>query len=233
LNRFKENQGDCYELPYEKCEKYGQKCLSDTELLAVLLRTGTKEKDVLALARELLYEGKKDEKGLLSLHYLTMKDLQKINGIGRVKAIQILCLSEISKRLAKSTRREHFKYTTPESVAEFYMEDLRHETRENVKVVFLDSRFGIINDLVISKGSINSSAISPREIFIEALNYNAVNFIILHNHPSGDPSPSKSDVVLTKKIESSGKMLGIKLLDHIIIGDNKYYSFLEKNEISY
>lgn len=216
------------ERPYEKCLKYGAEALSDAELLAVLLRTGTKGENVLALAESLLYQNQNKEEGLLGIHQFSFQSLTKLKGIGKVKAVQILCLSELAKRLAKASAKPRLRFSSSQSVAEYYMEDLRHNTQEVMKLLVLNSKAELIDEIDISKGTVNASLITPRELFVEALKKEAVSIILLHNHPSGDPTPSRDDILTTKRISESGYLIGIELLDHIIIGNNCYVSFQEE-----
>ena len=212
--------------PYEKCMRYGASQLTDEELLAVLLRTGTKGMSALELARKIL-QTQSGEESLLNIHNLTLQKLKKIKGIGQVKAIQILCLSELAKRLAKTSAKEGLTFELPSTIAEYYMEEMRHQKQEHIKLLMLDSKMKLIRERNISKGTVNLTVISPRELFIEALECNAVNLILLHNHPSGDPTPSKEDFLLTKRVKEAGELIGIHLLDHIIIGNQRYISLRE------
>lgn len=218
------------ERPYEKCERFGAGSLTDVELLAVLLRTGTKGESVLDLSRKLLYPDRGiQNNGETHLQSWTKEELMKVHGIGKVKAIQILCLCELSKRLSKLSARSELDFSKPDTIAEYYMEDMRHRNQEHIKLLMLNGRLRLLSESEISKGTINMSVISPREIFLEALQKGAVYIIVLHNHPSGDPTPSREDILITKRIRESGSMLGIELLDHIIIGDNCYVSFAQEN----
>lgn len=215
------------ERPYEKCRKQGAEALSDAELLAVLLRTGTKGENVLALAKRLLYED--GGAGLLGIHQFSFQSLMKLKGIGKVKAVQILCLSELAKRLSKASVEPRLRFSSSQSVAEYYMEDLRHRNQEVMKLLLLNSKAELIDETNISKGTVNASLVTPRELFVEALKKEAVSMILLHNHPSGDPTPSRDDILTTKRISECGLLIGIELLDHIIIGNNCYVSFQEEN----
>ena len=199
------------EKPYEKCLQYGAECLSDAELLAVIIRTGTAGKKSIEVAQDIL---NRNQRNLLNLHHLSMKDFMEIPGIGTVKAIQLKCLAEINNA---------------SSVALYYMEELRHENREKLMLCMFDSQSVLLGDEMISVGTVNASLVSPREIFIRALMRQAVHIILLHNHPSGVPLPSTQDKLVTRKIQECGEMLGIHLSDHIIIGDNQYFSFKEEN----
>lgn len=218
------------ERPYEKCDRFGAGSLTDVELLAVLLRTGTKGENVLELARKLLYPDRGIQNtGETHLQSWTKEELLKIHGIGKVKAIQILCLCELSKRLSRLSARSDLDFSKPNTIAEYYMEDMRHRNQEHIKLLMLNGRLRMLGESEISKGTINMSVVSPREIFLEALQKGAVYIIVLHNHPSGDPAPSKEDILITKRIREAGCLLGIELLDHIIIGDNCYVSFAQEN----
>lgn len=206
------------ERPYEKCEERGASSLSDCELLAVLLRTGTKGENVLDLAERILYHI--GENGILGIHKFSVEQLMQIKGVGKVKAIQIACISELAKRLAKAEAKKTLCFSSPETIAQYYMEDLRHEKQEHMKMLMLNSKADLIGESDVSKGTVNASLITPRELFIEALQKNAVSIVIMHNHPSGDPTPSRDDMLTTKRISEAGNLIGIELLDHIIIGNN-------------
>lgn len=214
------------ERPYEKCERLGAGSLSDAELLAVLLRTGSRGENVLDLSRRILYYAGED--GILGIHHFTIERLKRMKGIGRVKAVQMVCISELTKRLAKARACEMLQFTCPASIAKYYMEDMRHERQEVMKLLMLNSKSRLIGESDISKGTVNASLITPGELFIEALQKNAVSIIILHNHPSGDPSPSREDRLITERIRQAGDLIGIELLDHIVIGNNCYISFSEQ-----
>lgn len=215
------------ERPYEKCEQLGAEVLTDAELLAVIIRSGSKNERSIDLAQKVLSMDTYKE-GLASVNYLTLKDLMRIKGIGRVKAIQIKCIAELAKRMAKVQAIERFNVNSPSSVANCFMEEMRHLSQEILKLIMLDTKNNIIYDKIITKGTVNTSLITPREIFVEAIKHEAVHIIILHNHPSGDPTPSREDILITERIKESGNILNIELLDHIIIGDGKYISLKEK-----
>lgn len=215
------------EQPYEKFLHYGPEKLSDAELLAIVIRTGTHGEQAIDIACKLLKHSMMYQ-GLKGLNYLSLKQLMKINGIGKVKAIQILSVVELTKRMSKATGEETLRMNCPESVARYYMQDLRHLTIEKIVLLMMDSKSRLIKDMIISSGTVNASILAPREIFVNALKYEAVNIIIIHNHPSGDPTPSNDDIYSTKRIMEAGNLIGIKLMDHIIIGDNRYISFKER-----
>lgn len=218
------------EKPYEKCETLGVSSLSDAELLAVILRTGSKGERVIDLAKRVLLLHPVHQ-GLKGLNYLTLEDLRKIKGIGRIKAIELACVTELSRRMAKEQAREKIKLCTPERVADYYMPDLRHLSCEQVHLVMLDTKNHYLKDMLITSGTVNASLISPREILITAIKHEAVNLILVHNHPSGDPSPSSEDIKVTKRLMEAANLIGITLMDHIIIGDNRYISLKEAGYI--
>lgn len=217
------------ERPYEKCLSQGAGALSDSELLAVILKTGTRGSSSLHLANEILkYLQNSSYPGLVGLHYISLEELTKIHGIGRVKAIQLKCIGELSKRIATASARSTLSFNNPVTIAQYYMERLRHEEQEHMVCVMLDSKNHLLGEQVLTKGISNATLITPREVYLAALQYHAVNLILVHNHPSGDPTPSKCDLEVTERIFDAGEMLGITLLDHIIIGDHKYISFREQ-----
>lgn len=214
------------ERPYEKCERFGPENLTDSELLAVLLRTGTRGENIVELAKRILYSDH-FQGGLLSIHRWSYEQLTRIRGIGKVKAIQILCLCELAKRLSKANAGTELNFSIPGTVARYYMEDLRHQKQEAMKLLLLNTKSRLIGESDISRGTVNASVISPRELFVEALQKDAVSIILLHNHPSGDPAPSREDILITRRVHEAGMMIGVELLDHIIIGDNRYSSMRE------
>ena len=213
--------------PYEKCLRMGAECLTDSELLAVLLRTGTKGSPSVEMAEEVL-KLSKDKEGLLGLHQLSLAQLQAVKGIGKVKAIQIKCIGELSKRIATATAKKGLSFRHPASIADYYMEQLRHEEQELLICMMLDTKNHLLGDEMIFKGTVNISLANPREIFLSAVSYHAVGILLVHNHPSGDCTPSQADVDFTQRVKEAGELLGIPLLDHIIIGDCKYLSFREQ-----
>ena len=218
------------ERPYEKCISMGPYALSDAELLAVIIKSGTNNMSAVELARQILTFSNK-EYGLNVLYKHNLSTLKSIKGVGDAKAVTILCILEIAQRISKSKKTHRVLLDTPKKVAMYYMEELRHLEKENVLIALLDSKNQLLGTLVSSIGTINSSLFSPREILVDALKNNAVGIIILHNHPSGDPSPSKEDLIATHKILDASKIIGINMLDHIIIGDKTFYSFKEENII--
>lgn len=213
--------------PYEKCISHGASALSDAELLAVLLRTGSKEESSIGLAYRILSECA-GEDNLAALCRLSHDRLCRIKGIGKVKAIQIQCAIELGRRLMTSERKNKISFSHPEQIASYFMPRMKDEKQENVWVLLLDGKCRVVHEEKIYEGTVKASLISPREIFILALEKEAVYLFLLHNHPSGDPAPSNDDFSMTERIRESGRLLGIELLDHIIIGDQSYISFVEK-----
>lgn len=212
--------------PYEKCRQYGPEALQDVELLAVILRTGTQGKSALNLAEEILRRSS-GRTGLLSLHHLSLQELTDIPGVGTVKAIQTKCIGELCKRMARMEARRALSFNDPGTIADYYMEILRHEEQEKIFLMMLDTKNQLLGEQCMSLGTANTSVLTPREVLVTALQYHAVNLILLHNHPSGDPAPSREDTLLTERIRQSAEIIGLHLLDHIVIGDHRYVSFRE------
>ncbi|MDO5422819.1 MAG: DNA repair protein RadC [Eubacteriales bacterium] len=215
------------EKPYEKTLRFGTQALTDAELLAVILRTGAQGISALDLSKSVL-NASAAPKGLLGLHHLTVNDLMKIHGIGKVKAIQIQCILELSRRIAKATHADGLRFEHPSTIADYYMEDFRHSGQEQIVLMMLNTRCKLLGEKVISKGTVSGSLISPREIFLEALHYQAVTIVLVHNHPSGDPTPSQDDIWLTRRVAQAGELIGIHLMDHVILGDHTYVSMREE-----
>lgn len=143
-----------------------------------------------------------------------------------------MCIGELSRRIWNCKARETpVSFTHPEQIADYYMEDMRHLEQEEIRVMFLNTKQNLIRDLLVSKGTVNASVVTPREILIEGLRCLAVSMILVHNHPSGDPSPSESDILLTRRVQEAGNVIGISLLDHIIIGDKRSLSFRQQQII--
>lgn len=176
------------ELPYEKFLRFGPENLTEIELLAIILRTGTKDNNVMQVAEEVMSLARYPREGLLGLYDVTLDELQRIRGIGEVKAVRLKCLTELSMRMSMARAREGMNFTSSSQVAAYFMEQLRHRDTECVVVVCLDAKGQMICERKLSEGSVNMSLISPREIFLTALEHKAVNILLVHNHPSGDPA---------------------------------------------
>ena len=213
--------------PQEKLLKYGANNLSNSELLAVILRTGNKEENVLKLSQRILSE---DNRGLKNIAEGTIQKFKAFKGISDVKAAQLMALSELSKRIS-TLKIERIKISSPSDAAVVMMEEMRYYKKEHFKIILLDTKNNITKISQISVGSLNSSIVHPREVFAEAVINSASSVILVHNHPSGEAEPSHEDIVLTNRLDECGKILGIKVLDHIIIGDGVFYSFKEEGLI--
>lgn len=213
--------------PYEKCIRFGAQGLTDSELLACIIRTGSASLTSIELAEQVLNHNA-DCKGILNILHLNTSQLMSIKGIGEVKSIQIQCIGELSKRISRARIYDNLSFTDPRSISDYYMEDLRHLDRENLLILLLNTKNVLIKELIISQGTVNSSLVSPREIFIQAMKYSAVNIILVHNHPSGNSEPSREDLMITQRVKEAGDLIGISLIDHLIIGDNNYVSFKER-----
>ncbi len=220
------------EQPYERFMEYGAGSLTNAELLAIILRTGTSGTTAVELGRQILELNNSDSTSLISLHNLTMSDLLSVHGIGEVKAIKILCLAEITRRMVIEKKKKLPTFTNPSDIAACYMEELRHKKKEVVLLLMLDTKLSLIGEKILTEGTVNSSILSPRDVFTEAMHERAVSIILLHNHPSGDPTPSAEDVHITRQISIVGTLMDIKLLDHIIIGDLCYTSLKEAGYLS-
>ncbi len=216
--------------PYEKFEQLGAAALTDAELLAIILRSGTKGVSSLELSQMILSKCTQ-ENGLSVLFHMSLKELESFPGIGSVKAIQLKCICEISKRISQGEARRALVFNRPSSIAGYYMETLRHEEQEHVYCMMFDSKNALLSDECITKGTVNEAILSPRELYVRALSNRAVSIALVHNHPSGDPSPSREDVDTTQRIYNAGKMIGIPLLDHIIIGANSYTSIIAEEAL--
>ncbi|MCR5773589.1 MAG: DNA repair protein RadC [Lachnospiraceae bacterium] len=217
------------ERPYERCEEYGPGALSDAELLAVILRSGKKGLDAKEVAMRVL-----DEVGgtLGGLCRAEVSDLRRIEGIGRVKAVQLVCIVQIAKRIWKEDVKHKDPLCHVREAAAYYMQELRHEETEHVYVMMLDTKMRFIGDHHASIGSVSMSQVPVREIIRESLRRDAVHIILVHNHPSGDPTPSEADREVCRNLELACRISGLKMVDSIIIGDGKYYSFREKGNLN-
>ena len=210
--------------PREKLINNGAAALTDSELLAILIGSGTQEKSALDIARDLTAD-----KGILKNIALVhdVKELAKTKGLGRAKAALIIAALELGRRIASAEPLVRDSITSPEDGVALLMPRLRYESKEHFLVVLLNSKNKVLDVEQISEGSLNSSVVHPREVFAPAVLHHAAAILTAHNHPSGDPTPSKEDKDLTNTLVQAGKYMGIPVLDHIIIGDAKYFSFKE------
>lgn len=211
------------ERPREKMLNNGEKSLSNAELLAIILRTGTKKQSVLELANYIL---NKDSQGIRWLKDITVQELCEIDGIGISKATQIKAALELGIRIS-SAKPTKYKVTNPWDIYKYYMERLRYLNKEIFKIILLNTKNEIICDIDVSVGTLNMSLVHPREVFREAIKRNSNKIILMHNHPSGNIEPSNEDKNVTLRLIKCGDLIGIEVIDHIIIGDGLYYSFKE------
>ncbi len=212
------------ERPYEKLEMYGANSLSNAELLAIIIKTGTKEESSVTVAQKILKLNKDKKDNLKFLQDISINELTKIKGIGKIKAIQLKAVSELTKRMSRPITNNKIKITCPQDVANLLIDELKNEKREIVKVLILNSKNIIIKILDVSYGNSNLAIVSPKEILVEVVKTEAPKIILIHNHPSGDPTPSKADMMFTDRLIEACKLLGVELLDHIVIGHNSYES---------
>ena len=223
LNNRKMKTLPLSERPYERCVEYGAHTLTDAQLLAVILKSGTKDMSAIQIAEQLLNHNNLNA-GIAGLYQMQLPDFMKYPGIGEVKAITLLCVLELAKRLAKNQQKKKVHFQDSEAVAHYYMESMRHYHQEHFLLLLLDGKNRLIKELEMTIGTVNASLVSVRDVMIEALRYEAVYMIVLHNHPSGDSTPSVADINITKRLAEAGRLMDIMLLDHIIIGDGMHTS---------
>ena len=212
------------ERPYEKMEMYGANSLSNAELLAIIIKTGTTEESSVTIAQKILKLNKDKKDNLKFLQDISINELTKIKGIGKVKAIQLKAVSELTKRMSRPILDNKIKITCPQDVANLLIDELKNEKREIVKVLILNTKNIVVKILDVSYGSTNLAIITPRDILAEVVKMEAPKIILIHNHPSGDPMPSKADMEFTDRLIEACKLLGVELLDHIVIGHDSYES---------
>ena len=216
------------ERPYEKFLSLGASGLSDADLLAIIIKTGTKDKSAVDIAQEIL-SGRHGN--LLNLYEMSYDELIQVSGIGQIKAIQLKAVAELSMRISKAKRARSIRMNTPVAIADYYMEQMRHLQQEVVICAYFDVKSRFLGDKFISKGSLSSSVVDISSVMRTALEKNASKIVLLHNHPSGDCTPSKDDIAVTDRLAEGSRIFSIELCDHIIIGDNEYYSFYENKII--
>jgi len=212
------------ERPRERLLKFGEERLTNQELIAILLGSGTKHESVMDIANRLLIHFE----GLKLLDEATIEELTKVKGVGKAKGVTVLAALELGRRIRQYTPERNYVVRSPQDGANYVMESMRHLNQEHLLVLFLDTKNQIIHKRTIFIGSLNSSIVHPREIFREAVKRSAASIICAHNHPSGDPTPSQEDIHVTKRLVEAGKIMGIELLDHLIIGNCKFTSLKEK-----
>jgi len=210
--------------PRERLIRQGAESLSNQELIAILLRTGTKQESVLVLANRILSSFDK----IQDLKDATIEELMLVKGVGKAKAVQILAAAEIGKRMYRKYSEGRYTIRSPEDAAAYLMTDMASLNQEHFVALFLNVKNEVLHKQTIFIGSLNSSIVHPREVFREAVKRSAASIIVAHNHPSGNPSPSPEDIEVTKRLIEAGSIMGIEVLDHVIIGDHQFLSMKEK-----
>ena len=216
------------ERPYEKLELYGEKNLSNAELIAIIIKTGTKDETSVQLAQKILNMNDERIDELNFLRNLTIEEFMQIKGIGKVKAIQLKAMCELAIRMARPSNYRKIKIKEPYDLAKIFMSELRYEKKEIAKIVILNSKNEILKITDIAIGGSNFANIGVKDILSEAIKMKAPKIVLVHNHPTGDSNPSNADIEITEKVYDISNMLGIELLDHIIIGDMNYTSIFSK-----
>ena len=217
------------ERPYEKLEQYGEKNLTNAELLAIIIKSGTREETSVQLAQKILLLNENQDKNNLNfLREITIEELIKIKGIGKVKAIQIKATCELASRMNSIDNYKNITINKPSDVANILFEKMRFEKQEMLKVVILGNKNKLLKIKDIAKGCGNFVKASIKDVLNEAVKVQAMQIILVHNHPSGDVTPSKNDIEFTREVKKASTILGINLIDHIIIGGNNYISIFSK-----
>lgn len=218
------------ERPYEKLEQYGEKTLTNAELLAIIIKTGTKEETAVGLAQQILKLNTGKQDSLSFLRDLTVEEFMKIKGIGKVKAIQLKAVCELATRMNAVTNYKERQILRPYDIAEILMEKMRFEKQEILKVAMLDCKNKLLKIKDIAIGAGNFATATIKSVLNEAVKIEAAKIILIHNHPTGDPTPSDKDIEFTDKVEQASEILGIQLLDHIVIGNANYVSIFNQRE---
>lgn len=215
------------ERPYEKLEMYGEKALSNAELIAIIIKNGTKEESSVSIAQRILTLEKNGENNLSFLQNISIKEFMSIKGIGKVKAIQLKAICELTRRMSKPFDTSQIQINSPKDVAKILTDEMKHEKREVVKAIILNSKNAIIKIVDICFGGTNFVMLEPKDVLHEVIKLEAPKIILVHNHPSGDPTPSRKDFEFTDRLIKAAKILGVELLDHIVIGKYGYKSIFK------
>lgn len=213
--------------PRERLMNYGADKLTNQELLGIIINTGSREESSVTVANRII----QNMKSIRELRSLTYQELISVKGIGEAKAITILAVIEVAIRMHTHSLEEDVFIKSPEDVSDFLMEKMRYYQQEHFVVLYLSTKNMVIHQETMFKGSLNTSIVHPREVYKEAVKRSAAAIICVHNHPSGDPSPSREDIEVTKRLHECGEMIGVDFLDHVIIGAGKYISLKEMNYI--
>lgn len=215
--------------PYEKGLRQGVASLSNQELLALLIRSGTRQRNAIELAGDLL---QLHGEGLRNLCVLSLDELKQIPGIGKIKALQLKAVSELAKRISEQERREKILLKDPKSISNYFMEEMTYLSTEQVRICYFDHRLNMTGQEILSIGTNCKAFADVSEVLRHVFRANADGFVLLHNHPTGDPEPSYDDLMVTKMIKTASDLVGLHFHDHIVIGDHTYYSFNEHGELS-
>lgn len=230
MNKLKIKNVPLLDRPYEKFEMLGVEALSEAELLAIILKTGNKELNCVELAKHILSKHSNGLSGFKYVDEASVSELMQIPGIGKVKAIQLKAIIEIARRITKEKKNEiKVKVRSPKDVYDYVSKDMKDKKVEEVRVILLDNKNNIKSMVTVALGATNKSSVSAKEVLSEPIKQLATGIILVHNHPSGDTTPSRQDIVLTRKIVEYASMFEIELLDHIIVGSNEYTSIKETN----
>ena len=212
------------ERPYEKLEMYGERSLSNAELIAIIIKSGTRNESSVSIAQKILTLEKNGENNLRFLQNISIEEFMSIKGIGKVKALQLKAICELTKRMSKPIDTSQVQINSPKDVADLLTDEMRFEKREIVKAIILNSKNTIVKIVDVCYGGTNSAVLKPKDVLQEAIKLGLPKIILVHNHPSGDPTPSKSDFEFTERLVQASKIMGIEVLDHIVIGDYKFES---------
>ena len=226
-NYFMIKEMPTLERPREKMINYGSNSLSNAELLAILIGSGNAKQNAIELSRDII----NNFGGLIALTDITHEELISIRGIGDAKACNILAALELNKRVSAYALNKRMKITSPNDVCNLFMDELRYDKKEKFIIVLLNTKSEIIRKELISIGNLNYSIVHPREVYKYAIKKSAASVLFIHNHPSGNPDPSKNDKNITRRLTEVGEIIGIDVIDHIIIGNNRYFSFKENDLI--
>ena len=207
------------ERPYEKLEMQGAEMLSNAELIAIIIKSGTKEESSVSIAQKVLSLGKNEKDSLRFLQDISVEELKKIRGIGKVKAIQLKAVCEFAKRISRPLDMTQIQIKSPKDVADLLINEIKYEKREIVKTIILNSKNVIVKIVDVCFGGTNSAVLKPKDVLQEAIKLGAPKIILVHNHPSGDPTPSKNDMEFTERLIKASQIVGVELLDHVVIGD--------------
>lgn len=212
------------ERPYEKLEMYGAHTLSNAELLAIIIKSGTRDESSISTAQKILSMKNKNSDNLRFIQDMSIEEFMSIKGIGKVKAIQLKAVCEIAKRISRPIENTKVQIKCPHDVANLLNDELKYEKRELVKVIILNTKNIVMKVTDICLGTENSAILKPRDALIDAVKMGAPKIILVHNHPSGDPTPSSEDINFTNRLIQASSVIGIELLDHVVIGDSKFES---------